>query len=717
MHPLIRPAGALAMLATGCWGGLACGGDADPGPPQAPSAPAAAQAATIVVSGRSDSEVGVADSAAQGTTGQADLENRPLLRVGEIMETIPGMIATEHSGGGKANQYFLRGFDLDHGTDFATSVDGAPINLRSHAHGQGYTDLTFLIPEVISTIDYRKGPYAAQDGDFGAAGSADIHYADALPHGIASATLGVFSYERGLLADSTPLNGGNLLYAVDAEHYDGPWDHANNFRRINGLVRYSDGDRRNGWSVTGSAYAGSWYASDQIPRRAVDEGIIDIYGNLNPTDGGASQRYEVTADWHAGDATQQTEISVFALSYRLDLFSDFTYFLADPVNGDQFEQRDRRIELGGALAHHWTTAVGGLRMENTVGLQERSDLAPEVGLFHTVDRVQTAPSAQGRLNGLGATATVEDDRVDESSVAVYGESRIAWTPWLRSVIGLRGDLYSFAVDSDDALNSGSRSAAIASPKGTLIVGPWERTEFYLNAGLGFHSNDARGVVQKVDPSTGLPVSPATPLVRSKGAEIGARSDAIDDVHSTLGLYVIELDSELLIDGDTGVPVPTVSPTRRLGLEWSNSARVGSWLLLDGDVSYTYARFVDDVPAEGGGYGRFIPGAIPVVLTLGGTSFLSDTIYTTLRLRFFSRRPLNETDSVESTPSAEVNARIGYRRGGFEAHLDLLNLLNRRDDDQSYYYQSQLRTEAAPVEDIHVHPNEPFEIRGEVSYAF
>jgi outer membrane cobalamin receptor len=222
--------------------------------PPGPRTPDAANDATIVVTGRNDSEIGVADSAAQGTTGQADLENRPLLRVGEIMETIPGMIATEHSGGGKANQYFLRGFDLDHGTDFSTSVDGAPVNFRSHAHGQGYTDLNFIIPEVISTIDYRKGPYSAQDGDFGAAGSADIHYADALPHGIASATVGVFNYERGMIADSIALAHGNLLYALDAEHNDGPWDHPNNYKRINGLLRYSSGDSRNGWSLTGSAH-------------------------------------------------------------------------------------------------------------------------------------------------------------------------------------------------------------------------------------------------------------------------------------------------------------------------------------------------------------------------------------------------------------------------------------------------------------------------------
>jgi hypothetical protein len=665
-----------------------------------------------------DSEVGIADSATQGTTGQADLEYRPVLRVGELMETIPGMIATEHSGGGKANQYFLRGFDLDHGTDFATSIDGAPVNFRSHAHGQGYTDLNFLIPEVVSTIDYRKGPYSAQDGDFGAAGAADIAYANILPQGIASLTLGVFNYERGLIADSTPVGNGSLLYAVDAEHNDGPWDHPNNYRRINGLLRYSSGDSLDGWSLTGSAYAGEWYATDQIARRAVDDGLIDIYGTLNPTDGGYSQRYEITGNWHTGDRTDQTVINVYAIGYRFNLFSDFTYYLTDPVNGDQFEQIDRRFVLGGSVAQHWAATIMGLLAENTLGIQERSDLAPQVALFHTVDRVQTAPSAQGQLNGLGPTAMVLDDRVYESSVAVYGETSIAWTTWLRSVLGMRGDIYNFDVDSDNPLNSGDKTAAIASPKGTLVLGPWDKTDVYINAGLGFHSNDARGVVQKVDPNTGVPVASSTPLVRSKGAEIGLRTDAIDDVRSTLAVYAIELNSELLIDGDTGTPTPTPSPTRRLGVEWSTTCKASSWLMLDGDLSYCYARFTQYVPDDAGaGDGRYIPGAIPVVLTLGGTTFLTDALYTTLRLRYFSRRPLLEDDSVESTPSATLNARIGYHLGAFEAHLDFLNILNRRDDDQSYYYQSELRTETAPVNDVHVHPMEPFEIRAEISYAF
>jgi hypothetical protein len=474
---LVTAPGSLALIAGGCGGSLACGADAGPPPPPAPPPPAAVEANAIVVRGRCGSENGIADSAAQETSGQADLEYRPLLRVGEIMETIPGMLATEHSGGGKANQYFLHGFDLDHGTDFATSVDGAQVNFRSHAHGQGYTDLNFIIPEVISTIGYRKGPYAAQDGDFGAAGSADIHYADALPHGIAWAMLGAFNYERGVIADSTALSRGSLLYALDAEHDDGPWDHPNNCKRFNGLLRYSSGDRLNGWSMTGSSYAGAWYASDQIARRAVDEGLIGNYGNLDSSDGGYSQRYEVSGNWHAGDATQQTEISAYAVGYRLNLLSDFTYFLADPVNGDQFEQIDRRFELGGSITHRWSATVAGLTMENTIGLQERSDLAPVVGLFHTVDRVQPAPSAQGQADGPGPTAMVVDDRVYESSVALNGETSIAWSAWLRAVIGLRGDIYSFDVDSDHALNSGSRTAGIASPKCTLVIGPWDRTEF------------------------------------------------------------------------------------------------------------------------------------------------------------------------------------------------------------------------------------------------
>jgi hypothetical protein len=690
------------MSMASCTAALQYAGAEDaPTPPVKP--PTSVTLDTITVTGKSDSQIGIADSAAQGTIGMEDLSMRPLLRVGEIMETIPGMIATEHSGGGKANQYYLRGFDLDHGTDFANDIDGVPINLRTHAHGQGYSDLNFLIPEIVGTLDYRKGPYYAQDGDFDAAGASDLHYADVLPHGIASLAGGSYEYERVLIADSPALGNGHLLYALEGEHYNGPWDSPNEFRHINGVMRYAEGDRLNGHDVGVSAYAGEWNATNQMPLRAIDDGTIDLYGNLSPSDGGYSQRYSLWANWHTGDATSQTALSLCAVYYRLNLWSDFTFFMVDPVHGDQFEQVDRRYLTGGAATHTWTGRVMGHDAETTVGIQVRSDIIPEVAIFHTEDRTV--------LN------TVTDDKANEESAGVFLQNAFTWAPKLRSVIGLREDGYFFDVDSDNPQNSGTKLAAIASPKATLIAGPWDKTEYYLNAGLGFHSNDARGVTQHVDPTTGDPVAPATPLVRVKSAEIGMRTDIIPDLHSTVGVFWLVADNELVFDADIGTTVPSGSATRRIGVEWSNYYMMGDVLKVDWDVSYTNARYTDYVPAEGGGFGRYIPDAIPLVATLGVTTKLTQHIYTTVRMRYFSNRPLNEDDTVQSGASMMVNARIGYQETSWEAHIDILNLLNRKDADQSYYYQSQLRGEAAPVEDVHIHPAEPFGIRGEVAWYF
>ena len=676
--------------------------DAPPPPSTAPSAPVSTE--TIHVSGKADSQIGIADSAAQGTIGMQDLDTRPLLRVGEIMETIPGMIATEHSGGGKANQYYLRGYDLDHGTDFATDIDGVPVNLRTHAHGQGYSDLNFLIPETVGTLDYRKGPYYAQDGDFDAAGAADLHYADALPHGIASLTGGTYEYERGLVADSPALGDGHLLYALEAEHYNGPWDAPEEFRHLNGLLRYSEGDRLNGYNVGLSAYAGEWNATNQTPERAINEGLVDLYGNLSPSDGGYSQRYSSWANWHGGDATSQTTLNIYAVYYRLNLWSDFTFFEFDPVHGDQFEQVDRRYLTGGAATHSWTGRLAGHDTETTVGVQVRSDIIPEVAIFHTEDR--------DVLN------TVTEDRVNEESAGAYVQNTFAWEHWLRSVVAIREDAYFFDVtDEDLPINSGTKTAAIASPKATLIAGPWYKTEYYLNAGLGFHSNDARGVMQREDPTTGQAVTPATPLVRIRSAEIGMRTDAVDDVHSTLGVFWVQADNELVLDADIGTTVPSGSATRRYGVEWSNYYKPKDWLNIDWDLSYTNARYTDYVPAEGGGFGRYIPDSIPWVATAGVTTRLTTHIFTTLRMRYFSNRPLNEDDTVQSGASMMVNARIGYQGRSWEVHVDLLNILNRKDADQSYYYQSQLKGEAAPVDDVMIHPAEPFGVRCEVECFF
>jgi len=302
---------------------------------------------TVVVTGRARSLTGIAQSANQGTVGAADIALRPILRPGEIVENVPGVIITQHSGSGKANQYFLRGFNLDHGTDLAVSVDDVPVNMPSHAHGQGYADLNFAIPELVEAVDFKRGPYYADVGDFGSAGAFNIRYYDVLPSGFAEAQGGSFGYGKALAADNAALANGNLIYAAQFEHNDGPWDIPDDARKLDGLLRYSQGSEAQGFSLTAIAYHNIWHSTDQVPDRAITEGLIDRLGAIDPSDGGKSGRYALSAEWHSRDADSATQMTVYGLHYDLDLFSDFTYFLDDPIHGDQIEQQDNRFVFGG----------------------------------------------------------------------------------------------------------------------------------------------------------------------------------------------------------------------------------------------------------------------------------------------------------------------------------------------------------------------------------
>ena len=331
----------------------------------------------VIVGGRADDLTGLAASAAQGTVGLDHLRARPLLRPGELLETVPGVIITQHSGAGKANQYFLRGFNLDHGTDFATSLNGMPINLPTHGHGQGYTDLNWIIPELVTRIDYRKGPYGAADGDFASAGAADMTYASTLPSSLWQLEGGSFGYARGVFASSPKLGNGTLLYGVELMHEDGPWQQRDNFWKGNGVLRYSTGDDALGWSVLGFAYRGEWNGTDQIAQRAltgnnaVPGGFqVGRFGTLDPTTGGNSQRYGAIAEWHRRNDASASKLMAYAFYYDLDLFSNFTYFLNDTTDTtpDQFEQVDKRVTTGlkatqgadGALARFSFLVAKGL---------------------------------------------------------------------------------------------------------------------------------------------------------------------------------------------------------------------------------------------------------------------------------------------------------------------------------------------------------------------
>jgi HupE/UreJ protein/TonB-dependent receptor-like protein len=485
-----------------------------------------------------DSQVGIADSASQ-----EQLELRPIIRPGEVLETVPGLIVSQHSGEGKANQYYLRGFNLDHGTDFLTQMDGVPVNLVSHAHGQGYTDTGFLIPELVRTLGFQKGVYYAENGDFSSAGAANIQYFNTLPAGIAKFTGGSFNYYRGLFASSRQIGDGNFLYALEGNYNDGPWERGNHYKKGNGVLRYSQEHDDSGWSATFMGYKADWNATDQIAKRAVDSGLIDRFGLIDPSDAGDSQRYSLTGEWHRQSGASATQVLAYGFYYDLNLFSNFTYFLANPVRGDQFEQPDQRWVSGLKASHILFHHIGEAESESTLGLQVRND-AIHNGLFLTQARRRYA--------------TVREDDVWETSVSPYAENKTRWNDWLRSSLGVRFDGFRFDVDSNRPENSGTRTDGLISPKGGIVLGPWAETEVYVNGGLGFHSNDARGVNTRVDPATGLAtdgdgnsVKRADPLVRTYGAEVGVRTAWVEGLQSTLALWWLDIDSELVFLGDAG----------------------------------------------------------------------------------------------------------------------------------------------------------------------
>ncbi len=672
-----------------------------------------ATVAEVVVTGKAEDLVGSAPAASKGQASAEEIADRPYLRRSEILETVPGVITTQHAGGGKATQYFLRGFNLDHGTDFATSIDFMPMNLKTHAHGQGYTDLNPLIPELIERVDYVKGTYTAANGDLSTAGSANFKLWDVLPHNLVSAEIGEHGYYRGLIAGSldlrdwgtTPLGqtipASSLTYALEYNTYDGPFALSEDFERWNGTLRYFDGDDDNHFAATFMGYHATWSSSDQVARRAIRSGLIDRYGNLDPTNGGNSQRYSLNLEWADREGDVVTKSNLYGIYYDLDLFSNFTYFLDYPDRGDQFEQAEKRWIIGGNIARTWEKrTVFGHEAEFTLGLQTRHDLIDGIGLWRTEQRERFK--------------TIRQDDVYEASVGVYAESTVHWNDWFRTNVGLRGDVFYFDTQSNNSLNSGDDFAGIMSPKISAVFGPWHDTEFYLNYGTGFHSNDARGVSTVVDPNSGESIATVDPLVRTQGAEFGIRSSAISSLTSTLTLFWLQSDSELVYVGDEGKNEAGPG-SERCGVEWTNYWRPTDWFSMDAEIALTHGRLTDSVNAD------YIPNSVPVMFS-GGVNFGAqgdaEGFFANVRARAFGKRPLVEDNSVKGKNSFLVNASVGYRKKNWEAAVECLNLFNRADNDIEYYYTSRLPGEdAAGVNDIHLHPTEPRMFRLRVTYKF
>ena len=671
---------------------------------------------TVIVQGREDSLIGIANSAAQGTVGAPEIQDRPLLRSGEVLETIPGVIITQHAGGGKANQYFLRGFNLDHGTDFAISLDGMPLNLPSHAHGEGYADMNTVIPEFVERVDYQKGPYYADVGNYGSAGSANLVFYKTLPENFVQVEGGRFGYGRAVFGASEKLDSGSLLVGGEVSHDNGPWTHPDNYYKFNGIVSYSQGGDNNGFSITARGYHGTWNSSDQIAANA--EPLVGLFGAVNPTDGGNSQRYGLQAEWHRRHATFETKVMVYGFYYDLDLFSDFTYFLTDPIRGDQFEQKDRRWVAGLDARHTIFSQWFGRKVENAFGLQVRNDWINN-GLYQTENRERVDKTDSS--TGSTLPSTTEADRFTETQVGVYAENRIQWTETFRTVAALRGDLAHLDVTSlVTPANSRTATMALPSPKLSLIFGPWSNTEFYVQGGFGFHSNDARGTTQTVQPVSGenpypnAPTSRIPALVQTKGAEIGVRTLSVAHLQSTVSLWYLHSDSELQQSGDTGGTVASKQPSNRYGVEWANYYTPLEHLAFDFDLADSRARFttIDDgdaAPDSPGG--NRVPEAVGLVISSGVTLHHLKGLSAGLRLRNFGPRDLTSDGIYRSKATVLLNAEVGYQINRiWRISAELLNLLNRRDHDIDYAYTSQIAPTASPAFTDVFHPVEPFQVR-------
>jgi outer membrane receptor protein involved in Fe transport len=655
----------------------------------------AADIEEVVVTGRRIPLSGMPRAASEGTVLAEQLENRPLLRVGELLEVVPGLIVTQHTGDGKANQYFLRGFSLDHGTDFLTRVDGVPVNLPTHAHGQGYLDVNFVIPELVDRVVYRKGTYYPEYGNFSAAGAADLAY-KTITRPFVAYTGGENGYSRAVAGVSIAAFGGNLLAGVETDRTDGPWRLPEDLRKSNAIVKWSRHTDDSYFDITVSAYDSKWQATDQIPFRAVEQGIIDRFGFIDPTNGGESDRYSVAARGSQEFRNGLLKFNAYAIDYDLQLFSNFTYALNEE-RGDQFEQYDSRSIAGVAIEWDTDFVAFGKVLNLRSGLDLRSDAISPVGLYLT--------EARTRYD------TIREDSVNQLMSSAWSAVGLLLTDRARIDFGGRADQFDYRVRSSIPTNGGKGSDTIFSPKVSLVLGPWQETEFFVSAGKGFHSNDARGATIKVDPVDGVTlVDQVTALASATGAELGLRTAILPRAQVAISLWRLDLDSELLFVGDGGTTEAT-RPSRRQGVELGLFAKPFEWMVIDADYAVSSARFTDRESS-----GDRIPGAVNSAASLGMSVNLPTGWFGGLRARRLGSASLIEDGSVRSPVSTLLNAEIGYRMGrNWQVAVGVYNLLDERANDITYFYESRLPGEAAPVEDLHFHPAEPRTVRVTVRY--
>lgn len=650
----------------------------------------------VIVTGARTELLGVATTSSQGIVLPQEIQQLPSLRPGQLLETVPGLTVTIHSGEGKANQYLLRGFNLDHGTDIASFIEGIPVNLRTHAHGQGYADLNFFIPELSAGLDYTKGPYFAEQGDFSSVASVHLQYVNEIPDQV-SATGGSYSFERLFGAGTREFVGGHILGALELVHYDGPWTHPDNYRKVNAVVRYSQGEAHEGYSLTGMYYRGLWNATTDQPVRAMDPAYmatlglepISRFGTLDPSDAGQTQRMSLSGVYSHGTLDWHFDANAYVVNSNLTLWNDFSHFLNDPVHGDQEAQNDIRTFFGGNVSYAQYPMLLGSNSEILTGVQGRYDDI-HVYRLHTENRLPLS--------------TLENDTVGEGSAGAYAQLTDYWTEWFRTVIGVREDYFTA---SDRGTNAVTANQTIFQPKGSIVVAPLTDWELYFSAGRGFHSNDVRGIA-----------AGGEFLTSSEGYEFGLRATPIPSVHITATLFQMNFNSELTYDPDVG-QTSAGPPSRRTGVEINPTYTPFEWLEFYGSIALTHARFTQPFDDGAGHIGRYIPDAPAMIGNLGIYVHDLGRWFGAVEFRYLGQHPLTPDNTFTSAGDKEWNLNIGYDLGaGLKAQLEIVNVLGSKDDAAEYFYTDRMPGEPAEgVADLHIHPLEPRTFRFTLSKTF
>ena len=652
----------------------------------------------VTVTGRKKVLVGEARSASEGVISQVDIYKRPVQRPGDILEAVPGLIVTQHSGSGKSNQLYLRGFNLDHGTDFATWIDGMPVNMRSHGHGQGYTDINFLMPEIIEEMSFVKGPYHSEIGDFSSAGGVHIQTIDQLDKKSIKVGLGENGFNRILAMGSKKIESEVITGALELQGYDGPWiDITEDVNKVNGFFKFARNNELGKRSITAMIYDNEWNSADQIPSRAISEGIIDDFGSLDKTLGGSTRRMSLSSEYSHDHKTNKVVWRSYIIDYELDLWSNFTYLLDDPVGGDQFKQKDKRTIFGGSYENLWVGNTESFT-EHRFGIDFRHDAVDEVGLYRSREREIMGP--------------IREDQVDESSISSFYEMSFDLRSSWRAVLGIRADAFKFKVNSKDYNLTDDDSDFILSPKASIAYAFSDNNEMYFSYGNGFHSNDARGVITFADSIAEEKLSPADPLVKSTGFEWGIKALINEQLNTSLAVWSLELDSELLFVGDAG-NTEANRPSKRWGIEFNNLWSINEIWSLEADFAYSNAKFNDDDLEN-----RSVPGSLKNVASGILSAEYPSGFFASFSFRYFGEVPLIEDGSIKSEGSTYANLALGWLMDDWQVQLDILNIFDSNDHDIDYFYASRLAGEPANgYEDIHYHIFEPRQIRFYLSKEF